>query len=613
MGIAACGGDAPMTTRDAATSCPSSGGAFTVCTQTGLRASDDSWALPAARNAMNAAAIGDCDDDGLPDAVVADYAGPLRLWHNEGGLRFRDTTAASGISVARDDAANVVLGDLDHDGRFDVVVTTGLRAAVATFAADAGAAPSARIRVFRGLGGCRFDDVTDPWGFEAITLRHPALLVGADLADLDGDGLLDVLPRVLLDPSQHPVVFLSAPGPRWRLVAGVLPEMLAGSHWATLVTSARGVSRPSLLALFEGAQGTPSRFLSGRAAWPPSFVQEDILPDLFSPVEIPHDLMGAATSDYDGDGLLDVFVTDVGTQHLLRQLPGGGFVDAAEAAGTRASSPPDGGRTVAYTVAFTDYDRDTWPDLAIATSIDGGNRPPPYAFLFHNRGNGTFEDASALLLQREPYATEGLATSDLDRDGREDLWFGGGSLPPRVLRNTWEGGGSLTVRLRGTVSNAEGIGARVTLQVGSRSLVREMIASGTTFGSSDRALVFGLGNATQADGIVVEWPSGLVQRGGPLAAGRVHRMEEPVFVAVTPSRVTTGQPVSITLRPGLFDVSRATMEVTVLPEGVVIPTPCSDDGTCTGQMTATQPGLHALSIRTEQGVLPTHPQFVVVN
>ncbi|MDB4930996.1 MAG: ASPIC/UnbV domain protein, partial [Myxococcaceae bacterium] len=575
----------------------------------GLRAGDDPWALPKTRNAMNAAAVGDCDDDGLPDAVVADYAGPLRLWHNEGGLRFRDATAGSGLAVDRADATNAVLGDLDHDGRLDAVVTTGLRAAVATFARDAPAAASARVRVFRGLGGCRFADVTDAWGFDAVALRNPAVLLGADLADLDGDGLLDVLPRVLLDPGQRPAVFLSAPGPRWRRAAGVLPEALAGSHWSTLVTSARGAASPSMLVLFDAAEGPPSRFLAGGAAWPPAFVEENVLPELFAPMPMPYDLMGAATGDYDGDGRLDVFVTDVGAQHLLRQRADGGFDDVADRAGTRAASPPDGGRTVAFTVAFTDYDRDAWPDLAIATSIDGGNRPPPYAFLFHNRGDGTFEDASALLLQTQPYATEGLAAADLDRDGREDLWFGGGSLPPRVLRNTGTTGNGLAVRLRGTVSNAEGVGARVTLRVGSRSLVREVGASGATFGSGERRLMFGLGAAAQADDAVVEWPSGLVQHAGPLAAGREHAIEEPAFVALSASRVAAGGSLTVTLRPALLG-DGAAPEVTALPEGAAVPLRCAD-GVCTGEVIAAGPGLHALSLRAAGAVLPAHPQFVV--
>ena len=131
------------------------------------------------------------------------------------------------------------------------------------------------------------------------------------------------------------------------------------------------------------------------------------------------------------------------------------------------------------------------------------------------------------MLGLEPLVGRGAIAADLDRDGDEDLVItqnGGRAL---VLRNETAGeGGSLVVRLRGTRSNPQGFGARLELEVGGRKLVRWTKSSTSYLSQGPPEIHFGLGAATRADALVVRWPSGQIDRVGPLAAGQVHTVTE---------------------------------------------------------------------------------------
>jgi hypothetical protein len=135
--------------------------------------------------------------------------------------------------------------------------------------------------------------------------------------------------------------------------------------------------------------------------------------------------------------------------------------------------------------------------------------------------------------------------ADLDRDGRIDLWFGGASEAPRLLRNQLDSGHTVAVRLRGATSNREGIGARVTAVVGGRRVTQEMLASGAAFGGREHRLVFGLGAAAAADEILVRWPSGYAQWTGPVAAGTEVEIVEPALLRVEPAICAPGDEVHV--------------------------------------------------------------------
>jgi hypothetical protein len=168
---------------------------------------------------------------------------------------------------------------------------------------------------------------------------------------------------------------------------------------------------------------------------------------------------------------------------------------------------------------FVDVDNDGWPDLLVANGhvypeVDSAKLGSFYReprFLYYNLGNGKFKDISgssgpALI---EPRSSRGLATADLFNDGRVEAVINNLSDRPMLLvnlaknQNHWLG-----LRLIGTSSNRDGIGARVTVQGTKRVWVDEVRSGSSYSSSSDLRLHFGLGTETQLNAIQVRWPNG---------------------------------------------------------------------------------------------------------
>ena len=561
--------------------------------------------------AVNAAAVADADGDGLPEALVYNLAAPVRLYRNRGGFRFEDVTTASGLGELR--ATGAAFGDLDNDGDPDLVVTLGL----ADYLRGARDGPTQQaIQVFRNDGALRFTDVSTAWGFGTLqgTVTR-AVVLGVDLADVNLDGVLDVLPRRHLDPTAQSWAYLSAPGGTWTESGEATLGTVTGSAFAGLWADVDGDGLPEAWMLYDAGDGAPARALGRTSpAWPPRYVQQPVVPALFGDGALGRDLMGSDTADVDGDGRLEVYVTDIGPQHLLHQGTTGGWTDVAGSTGAAAGVPPDGGRTVAYAVRLVDWDNDTWPDVALACSTDHGNHDPPYAFLLHNRGDGSFTDDSARLHQTRQYSEQGLVASDLDRDGTVDLWFGGAGEPPRMFRNQAATGRSVAVRLRGRVSTAEGVGARVTVTAGARRMVSVMYAGGNPYGYNEHRLVFGLGAAPRADGVEVRWPDGYIQSAGEVPAGTEALVTEPAWLSVTPPVATLGDTVTVTVRPAAADGSPRgpghAVTVTVEPDGTTLPVTDTGDGRYVSAYHPPAAGLRAVAVTVDGVAFAARPEVL---
>ena len=142
------------------------------------------------------------------------------------------------------------------------------------------------------------------------------------------------------------------------------------------------------------------------------------------------------------------------------------------------------------------------------------------AQLLLGTGGGRFADAtlSAGPPWRVPRLVCGLAAGDLDNDGRIDLVIVPQNAPVAYFHNRGEAGHGLTLRLEGTASNRDAIGARVTVTAGGRRQSGWRIGGGSFQSASDPRLHFGLGDAERVDQVEVAWPSGRVTRAGPLPA-----------------------------------------------------------------------------------------------
>lgn len=157
--------------------------------------------------------------------------------------------------------------------------------------------------------------------------------------------------------------------------------------------------------------------------------------------------------------------------------------------------------------------------------------------VYTNRGDGRFVESSWVTGADDDADSRGAVAADLDGDGRVELLtrqVGGGPL--KLYRNRHPATGWLTVRLRGTASNRLGVGARLTLTVGGRRLVRELTAANTFWAQAPAEVTVGLGAAHRVERLEVRWPSGATQVLEGLDADRRILVDEAAGEVVAPPR-----------------------------------------------------------------------------
>ena len=230
--------------------------------------------------------------------------------------------------------------------------------------------------------------------------------------------------------------------------------------------------------------------------------------------------MGTDFGDYDGDGLLDLAVTNfmLESHSIFRNLRNGLFADATFESGVGPATLP----FVGFGTTFMDYDNDGALDLAIANGhvLDNADYFSPNAtyaqrnLLFHNEGAGRLKEIGRASGPGFAIAKVclGLAAGDIDNDGDLDLLVTNNGQTADLLRNDGGNrGNSLLLRLVGKKSNRDAIGARVRVTTGTRTQVREVKSGSSYLSQNDLRLHFGLGAATQIDRLDIRWPGGATE------------------------------------------------------------------------------------------------------
>jgi hypothetical protein len=414
-------------------------------------------------------AIGDYDNDGRDDVYITALEGD-RLFHNEGNGHFRDVTKTAGIQNANF-ATSAAWFDYDRDGKLDFFVANYVqwkREADLWCSLD-GTAKSyctpesykgTRSKLFHNLGNGRFEDVSEKAGLGDSTSKS----LGVTVLDYNGDGWPDLF-----------VANDTQPNKLYRnLGNGTFKE-----------------------------EGTTAGVAYGEDG-------------------VARGAMGADSADYDRSGRPHLLVGNFSNQMLgLYHNEGNGlFVDEAPSSTVGRASL----LSLSFGVFFFDYDLDGLPDIFAANGhieeqISRVQPKVSYAqtpLLFHNLGNHKFENVPAFT---KALVGRGAAYADFDHDGDLDVLISTNSGPAYLYRN--DGGNRnhwLSVKLVGTKSNRDGIGAVVKVR-SAGATQWSMVRSGSSYCSqSELTQTFGLGKENLAD-VEVIWPSGAKQQLNQAKAG----------------------------------------------------------------------------------------------
>ena len=457
---------------------------------------------------------------------------PNRLYENQGEGRFRDVTQGSGLEGSCY-GMGVAVGDADGDGLEDVYVPC--------FGND---------EFFRNRGNGKFEEAT-----EAAGLGNPDWGSSATFADLDLDGDLDLYVANYLDFTMDNNVWCGEHKPGMK--AYCHPDAY-GPVMDRLYRN-RGDGTFEDFTRQAGVDLTDGKGLGVVAGdvdndgWPDLYVANDSTRNFllrnstsekgelrFEDVTLLSGVgysetgkteagMGVDMGDVDGDGLLDLFVTnlDLEPNELYLNRGDGTFRIATYPSGVGEVSLP----WVGFGTGLVDLDNDGDLDILVGNGhiIDNielyrkNNRHAQPKLLHLNRGDGTFEEVgleSEGPLGRDE-TTRGVAFGDYDDDGDIDVAVCNNNAGATLLRNDGADGRSLTVVLEGSDGNPTGLGARVEARVGERVMVREARAGHSYQASSDPRVHLGLGSAKRVDELTVVWPGGTRITKKKIPAGRV--------------------------------------------------------------------------------------------
>ena len=453
-----------------------------------------------------AAAMADSDGDGDIDLYVSNggsYGAGDNVFYRNDGARFSDVTQINGTADSGN-GTGVVFADFNGDGHQDIYMSKG-----------GFLPPGEPDRLLYNSGDGTFIDASEHAGIDEVQASY-ATAVG----DYDADGQLDLY--VSKFRGQYNALFHNVDGQfiderrRRRIISY---QRFTGAAAAFADFDLDGD-----IDLYASMYGTYDLFYSetGDSSYVAAQVGDE------------GDAVGVAMGDYDADGDFDLYVVNQTWRSALwrNDLDTKTFVDVASQSGVENQGSGTG-------CAFGDYDNDGDLDLFVVNAR-GANR------VYMNRGDGTFKDVAAALGMVDSVRTRAVLLSDYDNDGDLDPYVINERYPNRLYRNDGGSADWLQVRLHGSESNRNAVGARVTLHAGDRTIYRQV--NGTAgMALSSRIVHFGLGRQGRIDSLVLHWPNGLIQRAISLPINR--RIEFVEGLEPTAIREANALPEAVHLLP----------------------------------------------------------------
>jgi hypothetical protein len=432
------------------------------------------------------AAWGDFNNDGNLDLFVSVIQGPNLLFTNNGNGTF--TRVPTGPLVTGSFvSAGSAWGDYDNDGFPDLFVAVN------------GSPPNNDL-LYHNNGNGTFTQIST-----GSIVNSGGKGNACAWGDYDNDGYLDLY---VINSDQNNFLFHNnGNGTFTRITTGPLVTATGNSQgcaWGDY-------DNDGYLDLYVTGSGNNLLFHNNRNG---TFTLVTN-----SPVVAFSSSGPCAWGDYDNDGFLDLFATGGGpnsTSLLFHNNGDGTF--------TRITNGPVATDVIGYNggCAWADYDNDGYLDLFISLL---GNQN----LFYHNNGDGTFSKVTTGSVVTDGNAL-GCAWGDFDNNGFPDLFTGGAGVPGHLYRNNGNTNNWLTVQCQGRISNRSAIGAKVCVQatIHERQMwqLREISGGGGLGSQNDLRCGFGLGDATNADVVRVEWPSGIVQQFTNIAAKQFFTVKE---------------------------------------------------------------------------------------
>ena len=463
----------------------------------------------------------DYNHDGKPDLFIVSgrplgkemHPFPLRhppatpphnhLYRNDGNGRFTDVTDQAGVAGGGF-SFSAVAADFDNDGLTDLLVTS-----------------YGRVTLYRNTGDGTFEDVTVKAGLDV-----KGWAINAAWLDYDRDGCLDLFigRYVKFDPTYHSYYAAdNYPGPLdYEADTNLLFHNTCHGTFVNVseksgIAAHKGRAMGVTAADFDG-DGYPDIYVANDKT--ENFLFHNKRDGTFEEIGASSgtafgqngentSAMGPVFADLENRGAMDLWVSDSKYNRLLRNAGNLSFDDITQRAGISQYAA----QYTSWGSGVYDFDNDGWRDIFI---FHGGliHLIPQEHSLFRNLGGGKFQDVSE---QAGPFFQEksvgrGACFADFDGDGRMDAFLVNLGAAGQLLRNTTPAAGHwLMVRLIGTKSNRDGIGAKVEVVAGGKKQMAERVAGSGYLSQDDWRLHFGLGASARADTVTVVWPSGTRQ------------------------------------------------------------------------------------------------------
>jgi hypothetical protein len=414
-------------------------------------------------------AVGDFNNDGYPDIYLSNYGENVLLRNDTNGT-FTDISKRAGVAGNKECSVGAVWLDYDNDGFLDLYVGNYLEFDPGYkyyYAPDGFPGPMAydaqKDVLYHNNGDGTFEDVTDMMGITDIDGR--AMGVGA--ADYDDDGFVDIY--------------------------------VANDHTLNYLWHNEG-----------GKRFIDKGTMSGTA---------------FSQAGEATVSMSVDFADFNDDGLLDLFVSDDTYCSLYENMGNGIFSDK----GVPSNISMAAAQFVGWSSSFLDYDNDEDADI-FKTNGELKHLYGQEDQIFENLGGGKFRDASLDLGDyfSKELVGRGACVGDYDNDGDEDIFIVNLNDHSVFLRNNMGNQNNwLTLKLTGTTSNRDAVGARIMLTAGGRTQTTQKKSTTGYLSQNDPRIHFGLGKNEMAERITIIWPSGKTQTLENIKANQIVEIKEP--------------------------------------------------------------------------------------